>query len=46
MSFAELAALFPRQRLRLVEINVPKEEVMARESAVMACGSVEVVRSS
>lgn len=46
MSFAELAALFPRQRLRLVEVNVPKEEVMARESAVMACVAVEVVRLS
>lgn len=43
MSFAELAALFPRQRLRLVEINVPKEEVMAHEAEVMRCVAVTAV---
>ena len=43
MSFAELSALFPRQRLRLVEMNVPKEEVMAHEVEVMRCVSVRSV---
>lgn len=40
MSFAELLSLYPNQRFVFLEVNVTNEEMMEKETAILACVSV------